>query len=422
MIKKLRRKFILTNMLLVSLVLLAVFLVLLGFNYRKLAEQSEASMRMALLWNTEGPPRFEFGPAIQREPDFPVNQFPQDVVRRGSMVPVFVVSLDQDGSVKSVTGGGNVSVSQEVAEQAVAAVAADSGSIPTLDLRYLRETGRDGSVRIAFADKSWERSSLLPLLWSSLLVGGSALVFFFLISLFLSGLALKPAGQAWEQQRRFVADASHELKTPLTIILANTDILLSHPADTIKERSKWLEYTRDEALRMKGLVEDMLFLAKHDAALVPVLAPSLDLSDLVQSSCLGFESVAFESGVTLESHIAPGLQIAGDPNSLRRLVGTLLDNACKYAEGERLVTVSLAREGEHAVFSVSNSGAPIPSEHLEHLFDRFYRSDNARSRQDGGYGLGLAIAKSIAENHKGTIAVTSGNEGTRFTLTLPLAG
>lgn len=420
MIKKLRRKFVLTNMLLVSLVLLAVFLVLLGFNYQRLAGQSEASMRMALLWSGEGPPRFEFGPAVKAEPALPFDQFPQDVVRRGSMVPVFVVSLNKDGSVASITGGGNVSVSREVAEQAVAAVTSDSGSISSLDLRYLRETGRDGSVRIAFADKSWELSSLLPLLWSSLLVGSLALVVFFLISLFLSVLSLKPAEQAWEQQRRFVADASHELKTPLTVILANTDILLSHPVDSIREQSKWLEYTRDEALRMKGLVEDMLFLAKHDAAKVPVLAASLDLSELVQASCLGFEAVAFESGVILEADITPGLRIAGDPNSLRRLTAILLDNACKYAEGEKLVSVSLTREGNQALFSVRNSGSSIPSEHLEHLFDRFYRSDNARSRQDGGYGLGLSIAKSIAEAHKGSIRVTSGSEGTRFTVSLPI--
>ena len=327
MIKRLRKKFILTNMLLVALVLIIVFGALVGYNYQRLVRQSEEAMRTALKWSDDAPPPvFQFGASHEEEME------EQGEERRFTMVPVFVVLLDEDGGPAQVTGGNNVEVSDQVVAQAVAAATEESGAISGLNLRYLQDTDREGNSRIAFADMGWETDSLWPLIRSSLLVGALALGGFFVISLMLSGLALKPAEEAWEQQRRFVADASHELKTPLTVILTNTGILLAHSGDTIAQQQKWVEYIGDEAQRMRALVEDLLFLAKSDAGkeTAPVTAP-VDVSELTWSALLPFEPVAFEQGVEMESEIADQLTVQGNADQLRRLVAILLDNAVKYA-------------------------------------------------------------------------------------------
>ena len=153
----------------------------------------------------------------------------------------------------------------------------------------------------------------------------------FFVSLVLSSVALRPAERAWQQQRQFVADASHELKTPLTVILANTGIMAAHPDATVASQRKWLGYIQEEAQRMKELVEDMLFLAKHDGAERPKDSRTVNFSDLVTGCVLRFESVAFEAGVALDSQITPDLELLGDPEQLRRLVAILVDNAVKYA-------------------------------------------------------------------------------------------
>ncbi len=414
MIKKLRQKFIFTNMLLVSLVLMIVFGVLLGTNYRRLVSQSETAMRFALDWK-DRPPKLEIGgPRSDSENE---NVEPS----KFSIVPVFSVLLNKNGTVSTLQTN-TVTVSDQVLAQAVqeAQLGRDNmGVISSLNLRYLRQTGFYGT-RIAFADTTWETDSLLSLVRSSLLVGAVALICFFLISLFLSKIALRPVERAWEQQRRFVADASHELRTPITVILTNAGILLSHPKDTIEAQAKWVAYIQSEAQQMKGLVEDLLFLARNDHTRPPVSPESLSMSDLVTGCLLAFESVAFEKGVTLESSISPDVSVRGNPEQLRRLAVILLDNACKYVSDGGTVGLTLECRPEGVQLSVRNTGEPIPSEHLPHLFERFYRIDSARTHTEGGYGLGLAIAKSIAEAHNGSIAVRSNAaEGTVFTVILP---
>ena len=173
---------------------------------------------------------------------------------------------------------------------------------------------------------------------------------------------------------------------------------------------------------MRGLVEDMLFLAKNDAARAPLHPAELSMSELTMGCLLPFESVAFEAGVTLESRIEPGLSLRGDEAQLRRLVMILLDNAVKYAGEGGNVELTLSRQGDRLKLWVRNTGEPIPPEHLPHLFERFYRADSSRSRERGGYGLGLAIAQTIVDSHGGRLSVTSSAEtGTCFTALLPTA-
>ncbi len=284
-----------------------------------------------------------------------------------------------------------------------------------------------GVMYLAFADMG-SASGWRALAATLAVVEVAALAVFLVISLFFSRWALRPVARAWTQQRRFVADASHDLKTPLTVILANTSIALEHPERSVASQSQWLESTQHEAEAMQGLVGDLLTLAKMDeeeaAAQSGAARPALeevDLSDVIEGEVLQFESVAFERGVKLGSQVEPGIKLRGNEQRLRRLAGTLIDNACKYVDDGGAVDVALSRAGKHARFEVRNTGAPISPEDLPHVFDRFYRADKARTGGAGGHGLGLAIAWAIAEEHGGMLTASSTQaEGTVFAATLPL--
>lgn len=417
MIRRLRCRFILINLLLVGLVLTVGLALLLAANARRLENESMVALHTILGWQDgESIPRFEIGAP-------PLDQGEYDTDRNASLVPVFSVTV-KEGQVVSINNGDQVDVSEATAAQAAEealATGQDSGLLPSLGLRFLLEKTPEGTIRIAFADRTWERSSMATLFLSCLLIWVLAMAAFFFVGLFLSSLALRPVEKAWKQQRQFVADASHELKTPLTVILANTGIVLAHPQDTVSTQAKWLGYTQEEAKQMKSLVEDLLFLAKSDDARLTTHPTQVDLGQLVQGCLLPFEPVAFEAGVELVANLSPGLTLVGDEEQLRRLVRILLDNAVKYAGPPHpAVTVTLTKQQDKLRLTIHNTGAPIPSEHLPHLFERFYRADAARDRTQGGYGLGLAIAKSITEAHRGKISVTSSADaGTTFTVVFP---
>ena len=355
---------------------------------------------------------------------------------RGSnqIIPMAVFSVDASGRVNS-TDTNTASLSDDVLDTAtgeLTSASEGSGTLTDLGLIYLkRDIG--GTMYLAFADTS-NASAWQSLALTLTVVGVITLVVFLIISVFFSRWALRPVANAWAQQRRFVADASHDLKTPLTVILANTSIALEHPERTVASQAQWLESTQHEAEAMQGLVGDLLTLAKMDeeeatsaaagatgAALPNRDIEKVDLSDLVEGELLQFESVAFERGVELVSNIAEGVTVSGNAKRLQRLATTLIDNACKYVDGSGRIDVGLCVQGRRAKLTVHNTGTPIPEEDLPHVFDRFYRADKARTSGAGGHGLGLAIAHAIAVDHGGELEVDSSAEaGTTFTATLPV--
>lgn len=425
MMNKLRRKFIATNMILVSIVLFAVFAVQTFSTYQRSRDQVNRANVQALEWIKRAElPSFEFVPKRDSQPpeEDHLHERP-DGERAGksfTFIPVFAVEIDINGQIITLQAGPGSTITRENAQALVdqAMTQPDrQGDLPGQNITYLylQEMPRRF---FAFADNSSVGQAVGNQLLVSLLISAAALLAFYLISRFLARLSLRPVERAWEQQRQFVADASHELKTPLAVILANADIIAAHPAETVESQGKWLGYIREEAQRMRSLVEDLLFLAKSDAQ---KLSPSLQkvlLSELITASLLSFEPVAFEAGVALSEAVAPGVALQGDEAQLRRLVVILLDNAVKYAGAQGSVDVTLSENQGKAQLAVHNTGPAIPAEHLPHLFERFYRSDAARDRESGGYGLGLAIAKSIAETHGGKITVASTpQDGTTFTVT-----
>lgn len=276
--------------------------------------------------------------------------------------------------------------------------------------------------RIAIADTSNVDAEISSQLVRSLELGAGGIVAIVLIALLLSHWALKPVELAWEQQRQFVADASHELKTPLSVILANTQILMNDESKIPEESRRWIRGTSDEAERMRGLVEELLELARTEGGANSARANApVDLSSLVEGDALQFDAVAYERGCEIETNVVDGISVLGDQNQLDRLLKTLIDNACKYAARGTQIKVTLEKNGSHALFVATNQGESIPEEDLPRVFDRFWRSDKARARSTGGYGLGLAIAKGIAESHGGKIWATSDDvQGTSFYVKLPI--
>ena len=303
----------------------------------------------------------------------------------------------------------------------------DSGADETLHIAWRKTQLDDNTWRMAIAETSTIYYSLRTLAIKDLVIITIAMGALLAISVGLSSWVLRPVQQAWDQQRRFVADASHELKTPLAVIIANMEIL-SKDGAVPEESKRWVQSTADESAHMKNLVEELLELARTDESASGTQGVmqkvDVDFSDMVESATLEFDAIAFERGCLIEEDIATGIHVNGDPEWLGRLVKILIENACKYSEQGSTIRVTLAREGRRCTYSVNNHGQVIAAEDLPHVFDRFYRTDKARSRdaQTGGFGLGLAIAKGIATSSGGDITATSSEEsGTTFRVVLPCA-
>jgi len=336
--------------------------------------------------------------------------------------PVNTFSSDDPGA--EVIFSRNMDTSDATVQKLVSAVlsAAESeGTLAEYDLSYSMRQTPEGT-KIAFVDRSYETSNIRSLLlWSLLGFVAAWLAFLFLVWR-LSSWVFRPVEEAWSQQRQFIADASHELKTPLTVILANLRILGNHREDTIANQMRWIESSDQEALRMKKLVSDMLLLARNDAdETQPLATEPVLFSDVVLGAILSFESVALDNSLRIHDEITPDIVVDGDKAQLEELVGILLDNACKYAAPESVISVRLTRQERSVHLAVHNKGDAFDDDAIAHLFERFYRLDQSRTRQTGGYGLGLAIADSICQRHQGHISAANEDEGVTFHVTLPIA-
>lgn len=292
------------------------------------------------------------------------------------------------------------------------------GSVSSFGLEYLSVT-EDNYTYIVAADNSFESGNIRNLFILCVISFMISFFVFFAISVMLSTWILKPVEKAWQQQNRFVSDASHELRTPITVILANLNILSSKKDDLIKTQYQWIDNTKEEANRMKQLVDELLFLARSDDSQNKLVFSKIDMSELLLSRMLSFEALAFEKGISLDYEIADGLNIMGHEGNVKQLLSILLYNAMKYCSDKGRVYLKAYTAKDKTYILVQNSGDPIDEEDLKHIFERFYRTDKSRARTEGGYGLGLAIAKTIVDNMHGKISVLSDKEnGTVFKLEL----
>ncbi|MCR5798042.1 MAG: HAMP domain-containing histidine kinase [Eubacterium sp.] len=275
------------------------------------------------------------------------------------------------------------------------------GKIPDFPLTYMAMEGFGGKD-YAFYDNTDDNEYFKSLCLGFGISGILAMIIFYILAYFLSKWIIRPIEESIIRQRNFVADASHELKTPLTVILANASILRDNRQDTIDEHSKNLTYIREEAEHMSKLVADLLFLSRSDAHKTALNLSTVDLSEICADSSLTFEAIAYENDVTIQTDIPEDIKIQGDSTKLEQLMGIFLDNACKYTPPEGNIEVILKKKGTSTILTVCNTSPPIPHDSISHLFDRFYRVDEARTRANG-YGLGLCIAKEIVDLHGGKI-------------------
>jgi two-component system sensor histidine kinase CiaH len=250
--------------------------------------------------------------------------------------------------------------------------------------------------------------------------GGAGLALALVAGFFLAGRALRPIGAAMDRQRAFVADASHELRTPLSLIRANAELLQRHPQEPVQANMPALNDVIRETDGLSTLVSQMLTLTKADAATTPFVFTEVALHDLVEDVGKQVRVLTDKKELQLDVRVDGPVRVRGDEMRLRELLLILLDNAIKFTDAAGTVGLTLEADGGKAVVRVRDSGSGIPPEALPHVFDRFYRADKARSRAEGGAGLGLAIAKWIVEAHRGSIRVDSySGTGTTVTVELP---
>ena len=254
---------------------------------------------------------------------------------------------------------------------------------------------------VVFAERRVEIGILARLTEITLIAAGISCVVLFLLSLVLSRWVAAPVQDAFDKQRRFSSDANHELKTPLTIISANVDILRNEIGDNIR-----LEQIGVQLTRMNQLIHNLLTLAKMEDPMVNLVHDRFDISKALLSTVLEFENRAFEEEKEYDYAIKPDLYYNGNEEKLKQLLTILIDNALRHSELKSRVKVTLSEENGKISLGVYNTGQGIPDGERERIFDRFYRSDDSRARETGGYGLGLAIAKSIVDAHKGRIKVS----------------
>jgi signal transduction histidine kinase len=293
----------------------------------------------------------------------------------------------------------------------------ETGELAQYNLRYLKSRVSKNAV-IVFSDTTTESATMKNLMCGCGLIFLAAMLVFLGISIRLSGWAVKPVAKAWEQQRQFVADASHELKTPLSVIMANAELLQTAEPE---EQKNFSQNILTMTYQMRTLVENMLEMARVDNETLNMRLEQVDFSQLVCDAVLSFQLLYEDKEMGLDSNIGEHIQLRGSEQHLYQVLDVLLDNALKYSAPKSTVCVELTQSGRCCVLTVRSPGEPIPKEELKKIFKRFYRADKARA-MNGSYGLGLSIAEAVVDAHKGKIWAENYEGGNAFSVQLPMNG
>jgi signal transduction histidine kinase len=324
----------------------------------------------------------------------------------------YSVAYSKDGEVIMVNSGNNDFQSEESLLKTAASILSKgkkNGKIG--NMTYLVEE-RDEYTLVAMIDQTINDNNQTKLFYRMLIIGSAALIVLIVISIFIAQKIVRPLEENDKRQKQFVSDAGHELKTPIAVISANSELIRRESGS-----SEWLDNIDYENERMSDLVKQLLVLSHAESGDLP--KDTIGFSQLVDGEVLPFESLAFEKNVKIDSDIEAGLTVEGNANQLKQLVSILLDNALSHGTGNE-IGVSLHREKHMAVLSVSNNAKEMDPEQLTHLFDRFYRTDESRNEADVHYGLGLSIAKAVTESHSGTIRADYKEGKAVFSVSLPV--
>ena len=344
-------------------------------------------------------------------------------VEEGHYVPdAYIAEFDDEGNISAYAGNEKDSTEDESFRKVHhAADKIKEKGVPkgTLDIgdesyRFLYEPDHSGNYRLVLLDRTAEKATISKMIFIFLLIAAVGLICMFGISMLLANWTVTPVETAWEKQKQFVADASHELKTPLAVISANTEVIMANSVEKVVEHSKWLYYIQSETKRMSKLISGLLSVARldHKSNQKEEIKP-IQLSETVSNICLVFEPIIYEKNKTLNTVLQRNVYLKADEDNVKQLLSILLDNAVLHSVPNAQITVSLSKDVQNKIrLSVSNTAQDIPKHKIEHIFDRFYRLDTEGS--PNGSGLGLSIAKSIIHQLGGTISVSSENQLVTF--------
>lgn len=432
MIRKLQNKFILISMLSMLLVLTVIIGSINIINYRQLTEDADHILHILSENDGEFPkdrprpdsrepqgdnssPAFKDGPTDNVSPDSRETQANNSSTSKKpkphslDMSPempfetrYFSVILTEDGSVSST----NIKKVAAIDSEGACAYALQvwkrqqtSGFLSSY--RYLMERMPKGT-RIIFVDCARSLSTFRSFLFTSILISVLGILSVFVLVLFFSRLVMKPVSESYEKQRQFITDAGHEIKTPLAIIEANRELLEMEYGE-----NEWNKSIRKQTTRLADLTDSLIYLSRMEEADKHLQQMDFSISGLAEEITQSFHTLADLQDKHFSMEIAPLLSYCGDEPSIRRLFSILIDNAIKYSPPQGTVKVTLNKRGKNIQFMVYNTVTHLSVESLPFLFDRFYRADNSRNSETGGYGIGLSIARAITEAHKGKITAKS---------------
>lgn len=406
MIKKLRIKFIAVSMVSLFLVLFIIGGMVGILNYRKIVKDADRILEVLEKNGGHFPKMFsedEKDGRPEMSPEIPFES------------RYFSVLLNDDGDIILTDTAKIASIDTEQAMEYASEVWDKESKKGFLEHYRYWQTDYTGESRIIFLDCRRHLDNFHNFLFTTMGVSFIGLCSVLILIIYFSGKIVKPFSDNYEKQKQFITDAGHELKTPLTIIEADAEVLEMDFGD-----SEWLQDIREQTKRLADLTSSLVMLSRMEEGANSDLKVEFPLSDMVEEVCHTFQAPAKLQGISLENAAAPMISIKGDERAIRSLITILLDNAVKYTNQSGKILVSLEKKKNRIYLSVFNTTEYISREQISHLFDRFYRTDTSRNSQTGGYGLGLSIAAATVESHKGKItAETEDEKSLRITVIFP---
>ena len=416
MFKKSRRKIVAAIMSVLMLLWVGTLGIIYASSYFEMKKQNEQMLLAhAQMYNLPNafdqmmPPN---GPRPDGNPGFKPGFDPESP--KFQLSTFYSVAVSYKGEILEIKNDSPAVYTSDDLARMAKDIIKDGKSTGTKDNLTFLKTDKNGYILVVFMDNTVVNESAMTLFRYTLIFGGVALVVFFFLSVFLARKIVAPLEESYQKQKQFISDAGHELKTPVSVVSANAELLSRQIGD-----NQWLQNIQYENERMGLLVGQLLDLARTEN--VTPQMEHIDFSRLVAGEMLPFESVAFEKGLVLNSNITNGITVEGNSTQLKQLISILLDNAIRHSKPDGEVRLTLTKDHGTAEISVINMGDEIPAEHRERIFERFYRIDTARNGEDQHYGLGLAIAKAIVDAHHGNIEVLCYNGLVEFRVSLPIS-
>ena len=415
MFRRSRRKIVAAIMSVLVLLWVGTLGVIYASSYFEMKKQNEQMLQShAQMYNL--PNAFDQmmspnGPRPDGNPGFKPGFDPESP--KFQLSTFYSVAVSYKGEILEIKNDSPTVYASDDLAQMAKDIIKDGKSTGTKDNLTFLKTDKNGYALVVFMDNTVVNESAMTLFRYTLIFGGVALVLFFFLSVFLARKIVAPLEESYQKQRQFISDAGHELKTPVSVVSANAELLSRELGD-----NQWLQNIQYENERMGLLVGQLLDLARTEN-ITPQME-HIDLSRLVAGEMLPFESVAFEKGLVLNSNITNGITVEGNSTQLKQLTSILLDNAIRHSKPAGEVRLTLTKDHGITELSVINKGDEIPAEHRDRIFERFYRVDTARNGEDKHYGLGLAIAKAIVDAHHGHIEVNCYNGLVEFHVRMPM--